>query len=84
MSGREERKRIEVVELNDGYNLIGFKLTYSDDVHTLIENNLKSKMFNVAMFHVWLACNESTPFFIKIKVSNVTKLLRNTCTPSKL
>ena len=64
----EDGRKIEAVELNDGYSFIGFNLTYSDDIHELIENNLKSKMFNVAKFHAWLEYNESTPFFIKIKV----------------
>ena len=40
----DDGRKIEAVELNDGYNFIGFKLTYSDDIHVLIENNLKSKV----------------------------------------
>lgn len=59
---------IKAVELNDGYNFLGFKLSYTNDIYELIENNLKSKMFNVAKFYSWLEYNEHTPFFFKIKV----------------
>ena len=64
----EDDRKIEAVEENDGYDFIGFRLTYTDDVHKLIESNLRSKMFNVAKFYAWLEYNETTPFFIKIKV----------------
>ena len=64
----EDNRTIEAVELNDGYDFIGFRLTYTDDIYKLIENNIKSKMFNAAKFYAWLAYNEPTPFFIKIKV----------------
>ena len=64
----DDDRKIEAVELNDGYNFIGFRLTYSDDIHQLVENNLKSKMYNIAKFYAWLEYNETTPFFIKIKV----------------
>ena len=64
----EDGNVIDAVELNAGYPFIGFKLTYSDNIYILIENNMKSKMFNVAKFHAWLEYNDQTPFFIKIKV----------------
>ena len=64
----EDEKVIDAVEPNDGYSFVGFKLTYSDDIRELVENNLKSKMFNVAKFHAWLEYNDTTPFFIKTKV----------------
>ena len=59
---------IDPVEEKDGYSFIGFKLTYSNDIYKLIANNLSDKMSNVAKFYAWLECNETTPFFIKIKV----------------
>jgi hypothetical protein len=64
----EDGKVIKAVEVNAGYPFIGFKLTYSDNIYILIENNLNSKMFNIAKFHAWLEYNDQTPFFIKIKV----------------
>ena len=63
----DDGRKIDAVELGAGYNFIGFKLTYSDDIRKLVESNLKSKMFNIAMFHAWLEYNETTPFFVKMK-----------------
>ena len=64
----EDERVINAVEPNVGYPFIGFKPSYSDNIYILIENNLKSKLFNVAKFHAWLEYNDQTPFFIKIKV----------------
>ena len=64
----EDERVINAVEPNVGYPFIGFKRSYSDNIYILIENNLKSKLFNVAKFHAWLEYNDQTPFFIKIKV----------------
>ena len=64
----EDNRKIEAVERNDGYDFIGFRLTYTDDIHELIQSNLRSKMFNIAKFYAWLEYNEPTPFFIKVKV----------------
>ena len=58
----EDNRKIEAVERNDGYDFIGFRLTYTDDIYELIQSNLRSKMFNVAKFYKWLEYNEPTPF----------------------
>ena len=63
-----DNKIINAVEYNDGYDILGFKLSYSNDVYEIIHKNLKSKMFNIARFYAWLQYNEPTPFFVKIKV----------------
>ena len=63
-----DNKQIKAVELSDGYNFLGFKLSYTNDVYDLIENNLRSKMFNTSRFYSWLEYNDNTPFIIKIKV----------------
>ena len=39
-----------------------------NNIYELIENNLKSKMFNIARFYAWLQYNEHTPFFAKLNV----------------
>ena len=64
----ENNIKINPVDKKDGYSFIGFKLTYSNNIYKLIENNLNSKMFNIAKFYAWLEYNKTTPFFIKIKV----------------
>ena len=64
----EDGRKIDAVERNGGYDFIGFRLTYTDDIYKLIESNLNSKMFNVAKFYAWLEYNNHTPFCIKIKV----------------
>ena len=61
-------KVIDAVDIGDGYNFLGFKLTYSNNIYELVENNLKSKLFNIAKFYAWMEYNEKTPFFIKLKV----------------
>ena len=63
-----EDKVINAVDIGDGYNFLGFKLTYSNDIYEIVENNLKSKLYNIARFYAWLEYNERTPFFIKLKV----------------
>ena len=64
----DDNKMIKAVECNDGYDLLGFRLSYSNDIHEIIEKNLSSKMFNIAKFYAWLEYNEQTPFFVKMKV----------------
>ena len=59
---------IEAMDEKEGYSFIGFKLTYTDDIYELVKNNLNSKMFNIPKFYAWLEDNETTPFFIKLKV----------------
>ena len=66
----EKGEFIEAMDEKEGYSFIGFKLTYTDDIYELVKNNLNSKMFNVPKFYAWLEYNETTPFFIKIKVLN--------------
>ena len=61
-------KEIKAVEINDDYNFLGFKLSYSDKITDIIEKNFKSKLFNIAKFYAWLQYNEQTPFFVKLKV----------------
>ena len=46
-----EDKVINAVDIGDGYNFLGFKLTYSNDIYEIVENNLKSKLYNVARFY---------------------------------
>ena len=64
----ENGKCIHPVDTKEGYTFLGFKLSYSNDVYTLIQTNLNSKMFNLVKFYAWLEDNENTPFFIKIRV----------------
>ena len=64
----DDGRKIDAVERSDGYDFIGFRLSYTNDIYELIENNLKSKTFNVAKFYAWLEYNETTPFIIKAKV----------------
>ena len=47
-------KEIKAVEINDDYNFLGFKLSYSDKITDIIEKNFKSKLFNIAKFYAWL------------------------------
>ena len=61
-------KKIEPVKEKEGYTFLGFKLSYSNDIGKLIENNLNSKRFNVIKFNAWLEYNEDTPFFVIVKV----------------
>ena len=62
----DDNKIIKAVEYNDGYNLLGFRLSYSNVIHEIIEKNLSSKMFNIAKFYAWLEYNKQTPFFVKM------------------
>ena len=35
---------------NDGYNFLGFKLTYSNDIYEIVESDVNSRLLNVAKF----------------------------------
>ena len=59
---------IHPVKPKDGYTWLGFVLSYSNDIHTLVEFNLKKKKFNEAKFYSWLQVNEFTPFPLKLRV----------------
>ena len=59
---------ISAVNPKDGYAGLGFILSYSSDIYSLIVFNLNKKKFNVAKFYSWLQMNESTPFLLKLRV----------------
>ena len=59
---------VKSVRSSDGYNWLGFWLSYSNDVPGLILANLNKKRFNISKFYNWLDVNESTPFIIKLRV----------------
>ena len=46
----QNNKIIDAVDPYDGYSFLGFKLSYSNNIYEIIENNLKSKMFNISRF----------------------------------
>ena len=52
----------------DGYNWLGFNLSYTSNVENLIAHNLSKKMVNISKFYAWLQINSSTPFPLKIKI----------------
>ena len=59
---------IEAVNPDDGYNWLGFYLSYTSNVNKLIENNFKKKAANIGKFYAWLQINETTPFPLKLRV----------------
>ena len=59
---------IKAVKPNDGYNWLGFNLSYSNQVADLVQYNLNKKLFNITKFYNWLDANETTPAKIKIDV----------------
>ena len=51
------------ISASDGYTWLGFTLSHSKDICSLVEFNLNKRKFNIAKFYSWL---QSTPFPLKM------------------
>ena len=63
-----DNRSISAVDPEIGYKWLGFNLSYSSSVHTLIQFNFKKKKIDISKFYAWLQINESTPFPLKLKI----------------
>ena len=63
-----DNESIEAVNPRDGYNWLGFHLSYSSEVNKLVEFNFLKKKANIGKFYAWLQVNNNTPFPLKMKI----------------
>ena len=59
---------VDPVSTDKGYCWLGFWLSYTDNVPSLIRYNLNKKTFHIGEFYGWLQANRETPILLKIRV----------------
>ena len=59
---------VDPVSSDKGYCWLGFWLSYTDNVPSLIKYNLNKKTFYICEFYGWLQANRETPILLKIRV----------------
>ena len=62
-----DNESIEAFNPRDGYNWLGFHLSYSSEVNKSVEFNFLKKKANIGKFYAWLQVNNNTPFPLKMK-----------------
>ena len=61
-------RSISAVDPKDGYNWLGFNLSYASNVKGLIRFNFMKKKANIGKLYAWLQVNGNTPFLLKMKI----------------
>ena len=59
---------VDPVSSDKGYCWLGFWLSYTNNVPSLIKYNLNKKTFYICEFYGWLQANRETPILLKIRV----------------
>ena len=59
---------ISSVDPKDGYNWLGFNLSYASNVQELVRFHFTKKKAELGKFYAWLQINGDTPFALKMKI----------------